>query len=182
MALPMIMGRDQNAAIFGYVHAGYVIMYSQYWTPLYYLQYQSQPCHDDSWILNAQEDNEHDESLILNAQEEEEDDDDDEIELSEDELREWDLLDGELVFYDASDDHDNGLSEEMITKHMKTRDCNDHVDSDRICVVCQDCLLDEDEKIVATLDCGHDFHVGCIKNWLMLKNCCPLCKATGIRL
>ncbi|GFQ01076.1 E3 ubiquitin-protein ligase mbr2 [Phtheirospermum japonicum] len=190
---PAINMGYQNAAIFGYVHAGYALMYSQYWVPLYYLQYQPQPCHDDSWILNAQEQDHvaqsnyyhqfmpcDDESLILNAQQEEEDDDD-EIELNADELREWDLLDGELVFYDASDD-DNGLSEETITKHLKIRDCHQHqhiVDNAQICVVCQDCLFDENEKI-ATLNCGHDFHAGCIKSWLMLKNCCPLCKGMGI--
>ncbi|KAL3615231.1 hypothetical protein CASFOL_040892 [Castilleja foliolosa] len=167
----------QNAAIFGYVHAGYALMYSQYWVPLYYyLQYQPQPCYDHSWILNAQE---------------EEDDDNDEIELSEEELREWDLLDREIVFYDAIDD-DNGLSEETITKHLNIRDCHHHHHHhhhhhqhhhqhhhDQICVVCQECLFEEDEK-VATLDCGHDFHAGCIKSWLMIKNSCPLCKATGI--
>ncbi|KAL3624772.1 hypothetical protein CASFOL_031440 [Castilleja foliolosa] len=184
----------QNEAIFGYIHAGYTLMYSQYWVPLYYLQYQPQSC-DVSWILNAQDDEEEedreesndyhqfmpcdDESLILNAQEDEEE----EIELSEEELREWDLLDGELVFYDASDD-DDGLSEDTVTKHLKTRDHDHHQlsgDSAEICVVCQDCLFQEDEKI-ATLDCGHDFHMECIKSWLMVKNNCPLCKEIGIRL
>lgn len=30
------------------------------------------------------------------------------------------------------------------------------------------------------LDCGHDFHTNCIKQWLMQKNLCPICKTTGL--
>lgn len=33
---------------------------------------------------------------------------------------------------------------------------------------------------VGTLDCGHDFHSHCIKQWLRQKNTCPICKMTGI--
>ncbi|GJN01531.1 hypothetical protein PR202_ga18805 [Eleusine coracana subsp. coracana] len=31
------------------------------------------------------------------------------------------------------------------------------------------------------LDCGHDFHAGCIKQWLVLKNLCPICKNTALK-
>ncbi|KAB1208517.1 E3 ubiquitin-protein ligase RLIM [Morella rubra] len=30
------------------------------------------------------------------------------------------------------------------------------------------------------LDCGHDFHTSCIKQWLMQKNLCPICKTTAL--
>ncbi|KAI5657243.1 hypothetical protein M9H77_26036 [Catharanthus roseus] len=30
------------------------------------------------------------------------------------------------------------------------------------------------------LDCRHNYHLACIKKWLMEKNCCPLCKRTAI--
>lgn len=33
---------------------------------------------------------------------------------------------------------------------------------------------------IGTLDCGHDFHSDCIKQWLMHKNLCPICKTTGL--
>lgn len=33
---------------------------------------------------------------------------------------------------------------------------------------------------IGTLDCGHDFHSHCIKQWLRQKNTCPICKMTGI--
>lgn len=28
--------------------------------------------------------------------------------------------------------------------------------------------------------CGHDFHVECVKQWLSLKNVCPICKAAAL--
>ncbi|KAK7836192.1 e3 ubiquitin-protein ligase mbr2 [Quercus suber] len=34
---------------------------------------------------------------------------------------------------------------------------------------------------LGALDCGHDFHTNCIKQWLMLKNLCPICKTTALR-
>ena len=33
---------------------------------------------------------------------------------------------------------------------------------------------------VGKLDCGHDYHTNCIKQWLMQKNLCPICKTTGL--
>lgn len=29
--------------------------------------------------------------------------------------------------------------------------------------------------------CGHDFHVGCIKKWLSMKNLCPICKTEPMK-
>lgn len=33
---------------------------------------------------------------------------------------------------------------------------------------------------IGKLDCGHEFHTNCIKQWLTLKNLCPICKMTGL--
>lgn len=30
------------------------------------------------------------------------------------------------------------------------------------------------------LDCGHDFHHACIKQWLVQKNSCPICKKMAL--
>lgn len=30
------------------------------------------------------------------------------------------------------------------------------------------------------LDCGHEYHVACIKKWLSKKNSCPICKKTTL--
>ena len=34
---------------------------------------------------------------------------------------------------------------------------------------------------LGTLDCGHDFHVGCVRQWLVVKNTCPICKNTALK-
>ncbi|KAK6123635.1 hypothetical protein DH2020_042623 [Rehmannia glutinosa] len=81
-----------------------------------------------------------------------------------------------LISRDLSDD--DGLSEEIISKYLKRR-CCDEVVRDKeleICVVCQDQLYKENET-VAYLGCGHAYHVYCIKQWLRGKNLCPLCRA-----
>ena len=33
---------------------------------------------------------------------------------------------------------------------------------------------------MGVLECGHDFHSQCIKEWLKRKNLCPICKTTGL--
>lgn len=37
-----------------------------------------------------------------------------------------------------------------------------------------------EEEEVGILDCGHSFHIVCIKQWLGYKNICPICKSTGL--
>lgn len=37
----------------------------------------------------------------------------------------------------------------------------------------------ESEDEVGKLNCGHSFHVHCVKQWLSRKNACPVCKKTA---
>lgn len=37
-----------------------------------------------------------------------------------------------------------------------------------------------DGEDLGTLECGHDFHRDCVKQWLMQKNICPICKTAGL--
>lgn len=48
-------------------------------------------------------------------------------------------------------------------------------DSDVKCSVCQEEFVEEEE--LGRLDCGHGYHSACIKQWLVQKNECPICKA-----
>ncbi|KAG8379092.1 hypothetical protein BUALT_Bualt07G0052200 [Buddleja alternifolia] len=61
------------------------------------------------------------------------------------------------------------LSEEVISKLFKTRNCEKDVDNSEICIVCQDDLCQED-GMIAVLDCGHKYHPMCIKQRLREKN------------
>lgn len=45
------------------------------------------------------------------------------------------------------------------------------------CSICQEEYEVEDE--VGKLECGHGYHLYCIKQWLMQKNACPVCKVAA---
>lgn len=49
-------------------------------------------------------------------------------------------------------------------------------ESTEICVIC----LGEykHEETIGTFCCRHEYHVGCIKKWLLRKKDCPLCRAS----
>lgn len=85
-----------------------------------------------------------------------------------------------------------GLSEDAITTNLKTRSftlsatcldldvaasMNQEVD---FCVICQTDYKDQEK--VGTLDCGHEYHVDCIKKWLVVKNTCPICKSAALTI
>ncbi|KAG4140435.1 hypothetical protein ERO13_D06G018500v2 [Gossypium hirsutum] len=74
-----------------------------------------------------------------------------------------------------------GLSEEMISNQLK-RQKYSSVPGNQLetepCCVCQEEYNDGED--LGTLECGHDFHADCIKQWLMHKNLCPICKTTGL--
>ncbi|KAE9609358.1 putative transcription factor C2H2 family [Lupinus albus] len=74
-----------------------------------------------------------------------------------------------------------GLSEDTILKLLKQKkyvaETGPQLDADPCCV-CQENYGDGDDT--GRLDCGHDFHSNCIKQWLMHKNLCPICKTTGL--
>eukprot|EP00256_Glycine_max_P057523 XP_014625385.1 E3 ubiquitin-protein ligase MBR2 [Glycine max] len=74
-----------------------------------------------------------------------------------------------------------GLSEEIVSKLLKKKKYSAEPDSQHEaepCCVCQEEYKDGDD--LGSLDCGHDYHRDCIKQWLMHKNLCPICKTTGL--
>ncbi|KAG8069297.1 hypothetical protein GUJ93_ZPchr0005g16042 [Zizania palustris] len=46
------------------------------------------------------------------------------------------------------------------------------------CIICQEEY--EAKELIGTLGCGHKYHALCIKQWLMVKNLCPICKTTAL--
>lgn len=71
-----------------------------------------------------------------------------------------------------------GLSEEVIQNNLKQRIyINDQVEREPCCI-CQEEYMDGD--VLGMLECGHDYHADCIKQWLKQKNLCPVCKTTGL--
>lgn len=78
------------------------------------------------------------------------------------------------------------LSDDFVVQHLKTRlftlsKSSDASPSDQelnSCVICQT-NYDDGEQI-GVLDCGHEYHVECVKKWLVVKNTCPVCKSTAL--
>lgn len=82
------------------------------------------------------------------------------------------------------------LSDDFVVEHLKTRvftssksssDPEDASSNDQelnSCVICQTNYDDQDQ--IGVLDCGHEYHVECVKKWLMVKNTCPVCKSTAL--
>lgn len=46
------------------------------------------------------------------------------------------------------------------------------------CCICREEYCEGED--IGKLGCGHDFHTACIKQWLMIKNLCPICKTTAL--
>ncbi|KAL8218493.1 hypothetical protein R6Q57_021866 [Mikania cordata] len=86
----------------------------------------------------------------------------------------------------ARTSHGSGLSEEEITKHLHvytaqagTMTANCEREEADVCSICLDEFEKNNEKM-GRLECGHRFHEGCIKRWLLSKNVCPLCRSTAL--
>ncbi|KAF7840824.1 E3 ubiquitin-protein ligase MBR2 isoform X1 [Senna tora] len=87
-----------------------------------------------------------------------------------------------LALEERIGDVNTGLSEDIIMKSMKERvyvPVMSGSSSDlEPCCICQEEYVDGEH--VGSLDCGHEFHINCIKKWLMLKNLCPICKIKAL--
>ncbi|KAK4395592.1 E3 ubiquitin-protein ligase MBR2 [Sesamum angolense] len=76
------------------------------------------------------------------------------------------------------------LCDATVSSYLETRSrpsCGDGEGA--LCVVCHDELhCPGDGMMIATLGCGHEYHVPCIKQWLLRKNACPLCRTLTVPL
>ncbi|GMH21985.1 hypothetical protein Nepgr_023828 [Nepenthes gracilis] len=77
-----------------------------------------------------------------------------------------------------------GLSERAVMEQLSRREHERlSSSSQHDTVPCSICLEEyEQGQGIGELDCSHVFHFECIKQWLMLKNRCPLCKTTALSL
>lgn len=69
-----------------------------------------------------------------------------------------------------------GLTEENISSCVKQKTYITVADVEPCCI-CQEEYKNEDD--LGGLECGHDFHRNCIKQWLLQKNLCPVCKSAA---
>ncbi|KAK9150346.1 hypothetical protein Syun_008655 [Stephania yunnanensis] len=78
-------------------------------------------------------------------------------------------------FEEQSRERKSGWSKEAILKSLKTRNYKVSQEAE----ICSICMVKVDEKI-GSLSCGHEFHVNCIKDWLIVINTCPICRRSAL--
>ncbi|GFZ12235.1 RING/U-box superfamily protein [Actinidia rufa] len=76
-----------------------------------------------------------------------------------------------------------GLKEDEIVHCLRETKLLDDLFSpfatemERKCSICQEDYEADDE--MGKLECGHFYHIDCIKQWLARKNICPICKTVA---
>ncbi|KAL3529248.1 hypothetical protein ACH5RR_008570 [Cinchona calisaya] len=109
-----------------------------------------------------------------------------------DRYREWRLDIDNMSYEELLDLGDRigyvstGLREDDITSCMrKTKNpvtdnllSSSVTEMEKKCSVCQEEYEADDET--GKLNCGHYFHIQCIKKWLSQKNACPICKTEAV--
>ncbi|XP_010924393.1 probable E3 ubiquitin-protein ligase ZFP1 isoform X2 [Elaeis guineensis] len=94
-----------------------------------------------------------------------------------------------LALEEQIGDVNTGLTDEFILKNLKTIMHVPQMSSlpdqslrfppeNEACIICQ--VEYEEEERIGILDCGHNYHADCIKQWLLVKNLCPICKASAL--
>lgn len=75
-----------------------------------------------------------------------------------------------------------GLPDHLISKCVQESIycSSDQIQDECTCVICLEEYANMDD-IGMLKACGHDFHVGCIRKWLSMKNVCPICKAEPMK-
>ncbi|RDX86982.1 putative E3 ubiquitin-protein ligase HIP1, partial [Mucuna pruriens] len=86
--------------------------------------------------------------------------------------------------FDASRPH-IGLTVETIMQYITRENFvsaeNVDLEDREKCIICMEEYEDGDE--IGKLDlCVHKFHIQCVKEWLMNKNTCPICKRTALTM
>ncbi|PKA56469.1 putative E3 ubiquitin-protein ligase RHA2B [Apostasia shenzhenica] len=71
----------------------------------------------------------------------------------------------------------SSFSDGLISQNMKIG-IDSACSNQEICPICQDTEGANEE--IGALNCGHLYHLKCIKKWLKIKNNCPLCRASVI--
>ncbi|KAI5063003.1 hypothetical protein GOP47_0022170 [Adiantum capillus-veneris] len=79
-----------------------------------------------------------------------------------------------------------GLSEESVGKSVRvegfsSREVTCGYVPQEIEIKCSICQEEFEEAVeLGVLECGHSHHIACIKQWLLQKNQCPICKAPAM--
>ncbi|KAH0705432.1 hypothetical protein KY290_010126 [Solanum tuberosum] len=88
----------------------------------------------------------------------------------------------ELLFDDQEANTEENEDDAILLGYFKTsihrvaEGVNNATETKEICAICQ--AEFEHEESIGTLGCGNEYHTGCIKQWLLRKKDCPMCRAS----
>ncbi|CAL1374311.1 unnamed protein product [Linum trigynum] len=87
-----------------------------------------------------------------------------------------------LALGDSIGNVNTGLSENVVSNCLlEKKYSSSDINAEETCSIC----LEEYKKtsrIGKLKKCGHNYHIGCIKKWLSMKNSCPICKGPAAHL
>lgn len=77
-----------------------------------------------------------------------------------------------------------GLREEEIFRNLRKAKHSffnlSPLQKEAKCIICQEEYEGNDD--MGRLECGHSYHICCIKQWLLQKNACPVCKTAMTKI
>ncbi|CAI9089294.1 OLC1v1023846C1 [Oldenlandia corymbosa var. corymbosa] len=79
------------------------------------------------------------------------------------------------VFYNK----ESGLCEDVVLQNLLPR-ASLQEDAEEICSICLENY--GAQEVIGKLRCGHEHHLDCIKNWILVDNSCPLCKTQAVSM
>lgn len=81
----------------------------------------------------------------------------------------------ERIGYVSTGLHEDEIVRSLrMVKHSAFDRKHFSIEAERSCSICQEEYEASEE--IGRLNCGHGYHVHCIKQWLSRKNACPICK------
>ncbi|KAH0700043.1 hypothetical protein KY284_014258 [Solanum tuberosum] len=86
------------------------------------------------------------------------------------------LFDDQRAYTEEKEDDAILLGYFKTRIHCVADGVNNPTETKEICAICQ--AEFEHEESIGTLGCGHEYHTGCIKQWLLRKKDCPMCRAS----
>ena len=80
-------------------------------------------------------------------------------------------------FFGKKQEH---FEDDVGRKDIKSKEScyDDHDNTQTMCSICMIDIVHRDK--IGDLECGHEFHIECLKSWVIMRNTCPLCNASNI--
>ncbi|KAL9326936.1 hypothetical protein ACSQ67_007581 [Phaseolus vulgaris] len=93
---------------------------------------------------------------------------------------------GGLIFEIENAEPSTGLSLDTIMQHMERETFleavgDGPVEYEQRCIICLE-EFDNESDLGKLEQCDHKFHFDCIKQWLMQKNLCPVCRRVALEI